>query len=91
MTQAGLYTVTEEIPPEYHLLPDKRTQQVMAKEGEVAEVTFWNAPYGELRVEKIDAATGDHLAGAKIQIKHIESGATYTGTTEQAAPLHLPS
>ncbi len=82
LTQAGLYTVTEEIPPEYHLLPDKRTQQVMAKEGEVAEVTFWNAPYGELRVEKIDAATGDHLAGAKIQIKHIESGATYTGTTE---------
>ena len=36
LTQAGLYTVTEEIPPEYHLLPDKRTQQVMAKEGEGA-------------------------------------------------------
>ena len=82
LTQAGLYTVTEEIPPEYHLLPDKCTQQVMAKEGEVTEVTFWNDPFGELRVEKIDAATGDHLAGAKIQIKHIESGATYTGTTE---------
>lgn len=82
LTQAGLYTITEEIPPEYYLLSDKRTQQVMVKEGEVAEVTFWNAPYGELRVEKIDAATGDHLAGAKIQIKHIESGATYTGTTE---------
>lgn len=37
--------------------------------------------YGDLRIEKIDASTGASLAGARIQIKHIESGATYTGTT----------
>ena len=51
------------------------------KYGETAEVDFENEPYGDLRIEKIDASTGASLAGARIQIKHIESGATYTGTT----------
>ena len=37
--------------------------------------------YGDLRIEKIDGSTGAGLAGAKIQIKHIESGATYSGVT----------
>ena len=82
LLQSGLYTVTEEIPPRYHLLAEEDTQQVTVVYGETAEVTFWNAPYGELRVEKIDSDTGDRLAGATIQIKHIESGATYTGITE---------
>ena len=52
------------------------------KYGETAEVDFENEPYGDLRIEKIDASTGASLAGAKIQIKHIKSGATYTGTTD---------
>ena len=45
-------------------------------------MAFENEPYGDLRIEKIDGATGASLAGAKVQIKHIESGATYTGTTD---------
>ena len=82
LTLSGLYTVTEEIPSRYHLLPEEDTQQVTVRYGETAEVTFWNEPYGELRVVKVDADTGDELYGARIQIKHIESGATYTGTTD---------
>lgn len=37
--------------------------------------------YGELRVEKI-SNTGEKLAGVHVQIKHIESGRTYSGFTE---------
>ena len=81
LTLSGLYTVTEEIPSRYHLKPEEDTQQVMVRYGETAELTFWNDPYGELRVIKEDGSSGDELAGARIQIKHIESGAIYTGET----------
>ena len=81
LTEVGNYTIYERVPPEYHLLDEEPVKQVTVKYGEVAEVAFENEPYGDLRIEKIDEATGASLAGARIQIKHIESGATYTGTT----------
>ena len=81
LTEVGNYTIYERVPPEYHLLDEEPVKQVTVKYGETAEVDFENEPYGDLRIEKIDASTGASLAGAKIQIKHIESGATYTGTT----------
>ena len=81
LTEVGNYTIYERVPPEYHLLDEEPVKQVTVKYGEVAEVAFENEPYGDLRIEKIDGATGASLAGARIQIKHIESGATYTGTT----------
>ena len=82
LTEVGNYTIYERVPPEYHLLDEEPVKQVTVKYGETAEVDFENEPYGDLRIEKIDASTGASLAGAKIQIKHIKSGATYTGTTD---------
>ena len=38
-------------------------------------MTFYNDPYGSLRVEKY-SDTGEGLEGVTVQIKHIESGAT---------------
>ena len=81
LTEVGNYTIYERVSPEYHLLDEEPVKQVTVKYGETAEVDFENEPYGDLRIEKIDASTGASLAGARIQIKHIESGATYTGTT----------
>ncbi|MFQ9599979.1 MAG: SpaA isopeptide-forming pilin-related protein, partial [Flavonifractor plautii] len=81
LTEVGNYTIYERVPPESHLLDEEPVKQVTVKYGETAEVDFENEPYGDLRIEKIDASTGASLAGARIQIKHIESGATYTGTT----------
>ena len=81
LTEVGNYTIYERVSPEYHLLDEEPVKQVTVKYGETAEVDFENEPYGDLRIEKIDASTGASLAGAKIQIKHIKSGATYTGTT----------
>lgn len=81
LTEVGNYTIYERVSPEYHLLDEEPVKQVTVKYGETAEVDFENEPYGDLRIEKIDASTGASLAGAKVQIKHIESGATYTGIT----------
>ena len=81
LVEVGNYTIYERVPPEYHLMDEEPVKQVTVKYGETAEVDFENEPYGDLRIEKIDASTGASLAGARIQIKHIESGATYTGTT----------
>ena len=81
LTEVGNYTIYERVSPEYHLLDEEPVKQVTVKYGETAEVDFENEPYGDLRLEKIDASTGASLAGARSQIKHIESGATYTGTT----------
>ena len=80
LTQTGLYTVTEEVSPRDHLLPEERTQQVTVRHGEVAEVTFWNDPYGSLSVRKL-SNTGDPLEGVTIQITHVESGLTDTRET----------
>ena len=81
LTLEGHYTVTEEIPPRYHLLPEERTQHADVEYDKTATLTFWNAPYGSLRVEK-RSDTGDALSGVTIQIKHIETGETRTGQTK---------
>ena len=80
LTLEGHYTVTEEIPPRYHLLPEESTQHADVEYNKTATLTFWNAPYGSLRVEK-RSDTGDALSGVTIQIKHIETGETRTGQT----------
>ena len=80
LTLEGHYTVTEDIPPRYHLLPEETTQHVDVEYNKTATVTFTNAPYGSLRVEK-RSNTGDALSGVTIQIKHIETGETRTGQT----------
>jgi len=88
VTITGNYTVTELIPPEDHLLPERTTQNVTVVHGKTAEVTLWNAPYGNLRVEKI-SDTGDPLKGVTIQIKHIASGETQTGKTSSAGVIEF--
>ena len=83
LTLAGNYTVYERVAPLNHLLSDSPAQNIKVEYGKVAEITFWNEPYGTLRVEKL-SDTGAHLPGAMVQIKHIESGVTYTAETNFA-------
>ncbi|WP_368076554.1 collagen binding domain-containing protein [Dysosmobacter sp.] len=66
-----------------HLLSDTPAQNIKVEYGKVAELTCWNEPYGTLRIEKL-SDTGAHLPGAMVQIKHIESGVTYTAETNFA-------
>lgn len=81
LTEVGNYTIYERQPPAYHLLDEEPVKQVTVRYGEVAEVSFENEPYGGLRIEKIDGSSGASLSGAKVQIRHIESGAVYADTT----------
>ena len=83
----GNYTITEIFPPQFHLLPQVRTQNVTVKYGEVAEVTFTNAPYGTLMVYKRDHADGRNLSGAVIQLMNITTGAIQTATTDSSGAV----
>lgn len=83
LTLAGNYTVYERVAPLNHLLSDTPAQNIKVEYGKVAELTYWNEPYGTLRIEKL-SDTGAHLPGAMVQIKHIESGVTYTAETNFA-------
>lgn len=79
----GNHTVIELASGKGYLLGENTTQNVTVVYDEVAEVTFYNDPYGSLRVEK-KSDTGENLAGAVIQVKHIQSGQVYTKTTTTA-------
>ena len=79
----GNYTVIERDPPQHYLLSKNTTQNVTVVYNEVATVTFYNVPYGSLRVQKL-SNTGAYLQGVTVQVKHIESGATYTQQTGPA-------
>ena len=83
LTLAGNYTVYERVAPLDHLLSDNPAQNIKAEYDKMAELTYWNEPYGTLRIEKL-SDTGAHLPGAMVQIKHIESGVTYTAETNFA-------
>ena len=83
LTLAGNYTVYERVAPLDHLLSDNPAQNIKEEYGKMAELTYWNEPYGTLRIEKL-SDTGAHLPGAMVQIKHIESGVTYTAETNFA-------
>ena len=83
LTLAGNYTVYERVAPLDHLLSDTPAQNIRVEYGKVAELTCWNEPYGTLRIEKL-SDTGAHLPGAMVQVKHIESGVTYTAETNFA-------
>ncbi|MEQ2620038.1 SpaA isopeptide-forming pilin-related protein [Hominicoprocola fusiformis] len=83
LTLAGNYTVYERVAPLDHLLSDTPAQNIKVEYGRVAEITFWNEPYGTLRIEKL-SNTGAHLPGAMVQVKHIESGTVYSAETNFA-------
>ena len=91
LRKSGTYVVTEITPPQDYLPAETPTQTVTVSYGEVSTVTFANEPYGDLRIEKLDAASGGGLYGAQVQIRHIETGATRTGTTNMAGICQFTS
>lgn len=83
LLKTGNYTVIEREAPQHYLISKEPTQNVTVVYDEIAEVTYFNDPYGSLRIEK-KSNTGMNLPGAVITIEHIESGQTYTATTNSA-------
>ena len=89
LTLSGQYVITEKAAPKWHLLGMETTKTVSVDYGNTATATFENAPYGNLRVDKIDADSGASLAGATVEIKHIESGVTQTGKTDLGGSVYF--
>ena len=83
LTICGNYTVIERDAPANHIISEQPAQNVTVVYNEVAEVAFFNDPYGSLRIEK-RSDTGEYLPGAFITIEHIESGLTFTQETGPA-------
>lgn len=83
LKKSGNYTVIEREAPSHYIISEEPAQNVTVVYDEVAEVTFFNDPYGALRIEK-KSNTGMNLQGAVITIEHIESGQTWTATTSSA-------
>lgn len=83
LLKTGNYTIIEREAPLHYLISKEHTQNVTVVYDEIAEVTYFNEPYGNLRIEK-KSNTGMNLPGATITIEHIESGQTYTTTTNSA-------
>ena len=83
LLKTGNYTVIEREAPQHYLISKEPAQNVTVVYDEIAEVTYFNDSYGSLRIEK-KSNTGMNLPGAVITIEHIESGQTYTATTNSA-------
>ena len=83
LSKSGTYTVIEREAPQHYMISEEPAQNVTVVYDEVAEVTFFNDPYGTLRIEK-KSNTGMNLPGAVITVEHIESGQTFTATTSSA-------
>ena len=80
LNQTGHFTVEELTPPQWYLKGENSTQHVNVTAGQMAELTFTNKPYGNLRVEKY-SDTGEPLEGVTVQIKNLETGATQSDQT----------
>lgn len=89
LTHSGQYVITEKSAPAWHLIGDEPTKTVVINYGETKTVAFVNAPYGNLRVNKVDADSGKYLPVAEVEIKHIETGVTYTGKTDLAGSVYF--
>lgn len=83
LSKVGNYTVIERESASHYVISEEPAQNVTVVYNEVAEVTFFNDPYGTLRIEK-KSDTGMNLPGAVITIEHIETGQTFTQETSSA-------
>ena len=93
----GKYQITEITPPpNYDLTPDGiNSQFVEVQPSSVAtvypQVMFRNNPYGRLKITKIDAVTGESVAGVTLRIRNEVAGIDITRTTDSSGIITLDS
>ena len=69
--EEGWYTITEIAPPKGYLISTE-SKDVYLKGGKCVEVKFDNRLRPSLQIMKIDAETGEPLAGAKFKVQKSE-------------------
>jgi uncharacterized surface anchored protein len=78
--EPGSWFAEEIIAPNRYVLNTTR-YPVQLISNQTATLTIPNDPYTGIEVTKVDANTGQRLAGAHIRIKHISTGQEYSGVT----------
>jgi len=95
LLQPGTYTVKELNPPPGYMFSDKTqsTQTIIVKGGDgKVVVKVDNVKLPEIDVQKVDAVTGDKLAGFTFTLKQTDdsSAAAYTYTTDSTGLMKVP-
>lgn len=88
----GNYEITEVYAPLGYVLSKERVTATL-QWGETTDITFKNIPKTSLKIYKVDAETGEPLAGAKFTLKEPSTGASYEVTTGEdgtAVIMDLP-
>ena len=73
----GNYEISEVYAPNTHIKSGEK-KMVTVTWGEVTRVTFENEPKTAIALTKIDAVTGETLAGAIFELADLQSGAKWT-------------
>lgn len=94
----GTYEVVETNAPAGYNLNIERSTVAITRNNvvETQEIVVQNTPiYGNMTIVKYDEAVGrdTYLAGATLQVKHVDSGQTWTVESTEDAPIvleHVP-
>ncbi len=91
----GTVSVTEEVPPTGYVLDENNHKDVEIEDAdEPTVVTFSNEEMAELEIMKVDADTGEKLAGATIRVAYDgghDSWDVYTNASGKATITNMKS
>ena len=85
--RAGTWTIVERVPPANHLLSANHTQTISITQKDIDDeipitVTFENAPFGSLLVEKRSTPSNSKVKDAVFLVREVATGYEFTMTTD---------
>lgn len=84
--EEGWYTITEFAPPKGYLISTE-SKDVYLEGGKCVEVKFDNRLRPSLQIMKIDAETGEPLAGAKFKVQKLEDKTVSEYVTDETGTI----
>jgi Predicted outer membrane protein len=87
--RAGTWTIVERVPPANHLLSANHTQTITITQKDIDDeipitVTFENAPFGSLLVEKRSTPSNSKVKDAVFLVREVATGYEFTMTTDSS-------
>jgi Predicted outer membrane protein len=87
--RAGTWTIVERVPPVNHLLSANHTQTITITQDDIDKeipitVTYENAPFGSLLVEKRSTPSNSKVKDAVFLVREVATGYEFTMTTDSS-------